>query len=135
MKWTRSGSVPTAALGGKVDNAMLTAEISVEAQTADPASLLNVYKDFAQARNAYKALAQGEIQEVSSSNAAVALWTMSYDGQTVLVAHNFSDKVATVSPSGASELSTDAILVSNGAVTANGSFLTLAPYASAVFAQ
>ena len=134
IKWTRGGAVASTALGGKVDNAMLSADISVEAQTADPASLLNVYKDFAQARNTYKALAQGEIQEVSSSNAAVALWTMSYEGQTVLVAHNFGSAIASVNiPTG--EVSSDGILVSNGVVTANGATVTLGAYASAVFAQ
>ena len=134
IKWTKGGSVPSAALSGKVDNAMLSDAISVEAQFADPASLLNVYKDFAQARNAYKALAQGEIQEVSSSNAAVALWTMSYEGQTLLVAHNFGGNVATVNVPGA-ELDADHILVSNGVATANGPSLTLGAYASAVFAE
>lgn len=135
IKWTRSGNVPAAALGGKVDNAMLNADISVEAQTADPASILNVYRKFAEARNTYKALASGEISEVASSNNAVALWKMTAGGQTVLVAHNFSASVATVSPSGISELSKESLLVSNGAVTVNGTSLTLAPYASAVFAQ
>ena len=135
MKWTRSGNVPAGALGGKVDNAMLSPEISVEAQTADPASLLNVYRKFAEARNTYKALARGEISEVASSNGAVALWKMTADGQTVLVAHNFGSSVATVSPSGISALSKDAILVSNGVVSVNGTSITLAPYASAVFAQ
>ena len=135
IKWTSSGNVPAAALGGKVDNAMLNADISVEAQTADPASILNVYRKFAEARNTYKALASGEISEVASSNNAVALWKMTAEGQTVLVAHNFSASVATVSPSGISELSKESLLVSNGAVTVNGTSLTLAPYASAVFAQ
>ena len=135
IKWTRSGNVPAAALGGNVDNAMLSANISVEAQTADPASILNVYRTFAQARNTYKALAKGELQDVSSSNSAVALWKMTADGQTVLVAHNFGSSVATVSPSGISELTKDGLLVSNGSVTVNGTSITLAPYASAVFAQ
>ena len=135
IKWTRSGSVPATALNGKVDNAMLTADISVEAQTADPASILNVYRKFAAARNTYKDLASGEMSEVESSNGAVALWKMTGGGQTVLVAHNFGGSVATVTPNGISELSKDAILVSNGAVTVNGTSLTLAPYASAVFAQ
>ena len=134
IKWTRGGAVASNALGGKVDNAMLNADISVEAQTADPASLLNVYKDFAQARNTYKALASGEISEVKSTNPAVALWTLSYEGQTVLVAHNFGGNVATVNVPG-TELDADHILVSNGVVTANGSSLTLGAYASAVFAE
>jgi len=132
IKWTRSGSVPTQALNGKVDQSMLTDAISVEAQTADPASLLAVYRKFSEARNTYKALARGEIAEVSSSNNAVALWTMSYDGQTVLVAHNFGSGVASVNVSG---YKTGQVLVSNGVVSGNGSSLTLGAYASAVFAQ
>ena len=135
MKWTRSGSVPSAALGGKVDNAMLTAGISVEAQTADPASILNVYRKFAEARNTYKALASGEMTEVSSPTAAVALWKMTSGDQTVLVAHNFGAAVVTTGVNGVSELSTDGILVSNGTVTVNNGSITLGPYASAVFAQ
>ena len=132
IKWTRDGSVPSLALNGKVDNTMLTADISVEAQQADAASLLNVYKAFAEARNSYKALARGEISEVSSSNSAVALWTMSYEGQTVLVAHNFGAGIASVN---VPDAKSENILVSNGVVTANGNSLTLGAYASAVFAQ
>ena len=132
IKWTREGSVASAALGGKVDNAMLSANISVEAQATDEASLLNVYKSFAAARNTYEALAHGEMQEVRSSNNAVALWTMSYEGQTVLVAHNFGAGVISVNVPDASN---ERLLVYNGIVTANGSSLTLGAYASAVFAQ
>jgi glycosidase len=132
IKWTRGGTVPTKSLNDKVDNAMLSDAISVEAQTSDPASLLGVYRKFSEARNAYKALAKGEIQEVSSSNNAVALWTMSFDGQTVLVAHNFGSGVASVNAPG---YKMDNILVSNGVASGNGSSLTLGAYASAVFAQ
>ena len=132
IKWTRDGAVPSAALHGKVDNAMLSADISVEAQTANEASLLNVYKKFSQARNTYKALAHGEMQEVRSSSNSVALWTMSYEGQTVLVAHNFGAGIVSVN---VPDVSDEKMLVFNGVVTANGSSLTLGAYASAVFAQ
>ena len=132
IKWTRGGTVPTKSLNGKVDNAMLTDAISVEAQTSDPASLLGVYRKFSEARNTYKALAKGEITEVASTNNAVALWTMSFDGQTVLVAHNFGSGVASVNATG---YKMDNLLVSNGVASGNGSSLTLGAYASAVFAQ
>ena len=132
IKWTRSGSVPSAALNGKVDHAMLSAEISVEAQETDGSSILHVYRKFAQARNAWKALAQGEIEPVATSNNAVALWKMSYEGQTVLVAHNFGGSTPTFNVMGCT---TDKMIVSNGAVTANSGSLTLGPYASAVFLQ
>ena len=132
IKWTRNGTVPAKALGGKVDNAMLTAEISVESQSATESSILNVYRAFAKARNNYKALAHGEMKEVSTSSPAVGSWTMSYEDQTVLVVHNF--KPATVSVSMNGYKLTDSI-VSNGICTANGSTVTLSPYGSIVYLQ
>ena len=132
IKWTRSGSVASAALGGKVDNAMLSADISVEAQTADDSSILKVYRSFAKARNSYKALAKGKMTAVSTSSSAIAAWTMSCDGQTVLVVHNFSAATANVQMSGMKL--TDCI-VSNGNCSASGTALTIGSYASAVFLQ
>ena len=132
IKWTRSGSVPSTALNGKVDNSMLSADISVEAQEQDQASILRVYRDFAKARNAWKALARGTISAVSSPNAAVALWTMDYDGQKVLVAHNFGNGSAAFAVTG---YKTDKMIVSNGMADGSSGLLSLGPYASAVFLQ
>ena len=132
IKWTRSSSVPSAALNGKVDNAMLSESISVEAQEQEPSSVLRVYRDFAKTRNAWKALAKGEMQQVSSPNSAVALWTMSYEGQTVLVAHNFGSGSAAFAVTG---YTTDKMIVSNGLADGSSGLLSLGPYASAVFLQ
>ncbi len=132
IKWTRGGSVASAALSGKVDNNMLTADISVEAQEQNAASVLRVYRDFAKARNGWKALAQGQIEAVSSPNSAVAMWKMSHEGQTVLVVHNFGSG-APVLP--LSSYKTDKLIVSNGAVTVSNGAVALGAYASAVFLQ
>ncbi len=132
VKWTRSGGVPSGALNGKVDNTMLSADISVEAQEQDPTSVLRVYRDFAKARNAWKALARGTIRAVSSPNAAVALWAMDYEGQTVLVAHNFGNGSAAFAVTG---YKTDKMIVSNGMADGSSGLLSLGPYASAVFLQ
>jgi glycosidase len=139
IKWSRSGNVPAAALGGKVDDAMLNAEISVEAQSADPASLLSVYRDFATARNTYKALAHGEMEAINTSSSAMAAWTMSCDGQTLLIFHNFSSYKA-AEPVGTKDLSHCIALngsaslktTSKGDVVSNR-ILTLDPYSSAIF--
>lgn len=131
IKWTRTGSVPSTALNGKVDNAMLSAEISVEAQEKDPASVLRVYRDFAKARSAWKALAKGMMEEVTSPNPAVALWKMSYEGQTVLVVHNFGGGVASANVN--IDVNPNKLIVSNGAVSFSGSTITLGAYASAVY--
>jgi len=132
IKWTRDGTVPATALNGKVDNSMLSADISVEAQEQNNASLLRVYRDFAKARNGWKALAQGQIEAVSSPNSAVAMWKMSHEGQTVLVVHNFGSG-APVLP--LSSYKTDKLIVSNGAVTVSNGAVALGAYASAVFLQ
>ena len=130
IKWTRSGSVPSAALNGKVDKSMLGADISVEAQLAVDGSVLNVYRSFAKARNASAALASGDIQEVKSNVASIGLWTRYASGERVLVAHNFSGDPATITLSGF-QLSDK--IVSNGTVTVSGSSLTLGAYSSVVF--
>ena len=132
IKWTRSASVPTASLNGKVDNAMLSADISVEAQASTENSLLNVYRAFAKARNSYKSLARGEMSEVQSGNDAIAAWTMSGEGQTVLVLHNFSGATVLVNMTGY-KLSNS--IVSNGNCSVNGNSVTMGPYASAVYLQ
>ena len=139
IKWTKSGSVPSTALNGKVDNAMLSADISVEAQDQNASSLLTTYRTFAQLRNNYKALASGEIEEYSTTSAALAAWKMTFEGQTVLVVHNFSGSKAAASFT--AEKLTDPIAV-NGVVTlkttthegqVSNRVLTLDPYASVVF--
>ena len=132
IKWTGSGNVPSAALGGKVDNSMLSAEISVESQEKSASSILRVYRNFAQARNAWKALAKGQIAEVKSPNSAVALWTMTYEGQTVLVAHNFGSGSAAFAVTG---YTTDKMIVSNGMADGSSGILSLGAYSSAVFLQ
>ena len=132
IKWTRGGSVPSAALNGKVDNAMLSADISVEAQEQNNASVLRVYRNFAKARNGWKALAQGQMEVLTSPNSAVAMWKMSHEGQTVLVVHNFGSG-APVLP--LSNYKTDKLIVSNGTVTVSNGAVALGAYASAVFLQ
>ena len=119
-------------VNNKVDNSMLTADISVEAQQDNKASILNVYKKFAKARNASKALAKGTIKAVSSSKSAVAIWEMSFDGEKVLVVHNFGPGTVTAPISG---YSTDNELVSNGSIAKAGNGITMGSYSSVVYKQ
>ena len=119
-------------INNKVDNAMLTADISVEAQQANDASILNVYKKFGTARNASKALSKGTIKEVKSSDGAVALWEMACDGEKVLVAHNFRGSTVTVPLSG---YSTENVLVANGSISKASNGITMGAYSSVVYKQ
>ena len=131
--WDKAGKqCARKGVNNKVDNAMLTAAISVEAQQGDEASILNVYKKFAKARNTSKALAKGDIKEVSSTNVAIGIWEMSGDGEKVLVVHNFSSATATVPLSG---YSTENLLVANGSVSKSGNGITMGAYSSVVYKQ
>ncbi len=132
--WDKAGTqCAKKGVNNKVDNAMLTADISVEAQQADANSILAVYKKFAAARNSSAALAKGTIKEIKSGVNSVALWEMNYGSEKVLVAHNFggADGVK-VTISG---YSTENELVSNGTISKSGSSLTLGAYSSVVYKQ
>ena len=145
IKWTKTGTVADAALNGKVDNSMLTADISVEAQSASEGSLLNVYKRFAQLRNSYVSLASGEISEHGTYNAgntkfaALGAWYRTSGSEKTLVVHNFSgskisasfgteDLSRLIGLNGGGELKTT---TTDGVLTDNT--LTLNAYSSAVF--
>ena len=145
IKWTKTGTVADAALNGKVDNTMLTADISVEAQSASEGSLLNVYKRFAQLRNSYASLASGEISEHGTYNAsntkfaALGVWYRTSGSEKTLVVHNFSgskisasfgteDLSRLIGLNGGGELKTT---TTDGVLTDNT--LTLNAYSSAVF--
>ena len=128
IKWTKSGQVPLAALSGKVDHSMLSPSISVEAQDADEASLLNLYRAFAAVRNAHPALLEGEMTTVASSTASVAIWRMSGGGETLLVLHNFSSSTVV-----AGNYTTVEQIISNGSVTTEGKKITLGPWSSVVY--
>lgn len=132
--WTAdASSAASGDLGGRVDKTMLTADISVESQTADESSLLNVYRKFGVLRDSYPALAKGTFKEKSGINSvAVGAWYREYDNQKILVLHNFSTATYTF------EVSNDkltSMIGSNGTATVSGSTLTLGAYSSALFLQ
>ena len=98
--WDKAGKdCAKKGVNNKVDNNMLKAENSVEAEEANADSMLNVYKTFSQLRNTYPALATGSMTPVNLTG--VAAWKMSEGSQTLLVIHNMSnaEKNVTVSDS------------------------------------
>ena len=90
IMWDKAGKdCAKKGVENNVDNAMLTASISVEAQSADKESLLAVYRDFSRIRNTYPALASGTMTASSLNSGSVASWYMtSTDGKKMLVIHN-----------------------------------------------
>ena len=135
MMWKSDGSsLADAKLGDKIDRSMLTAGISVESQSADENSILNVYRRFGVLRDEYKALAKGSFDYCSAASSAgsVSAWYRTFEGQKVLVVHNFSGGNVSVSfPSD----KLDNQIASNGSVTVNGSKVALGAYSSVVFLQ
>lgn len=131
MLWDKAGKdCAKKGVNNKVDNAMLKAEISVEAQKADDASILKVYETWSRLRNTYPALATGTMTPVSLSGSSFAAWYMtSTDGQKLLVIHNVStaEKSTTVSDSMAKPI---ALL---GTGKTEGTTLTLGGNSSVVF--
>ena len=134
VKWTKSGAVASGKLGGKIDNSMLTANISVEAQEADENSVLNVYEQFGSLRAQYKALSKGSLGycTAASGKSSVAAWYREYDGQKILVVHNLGSGQVKLN---FTSDSLDEMIGSNGSVSVNGSSLSIGAYASALFLQ
>ena len=132
MKWTKTGKVASGRLGGKVDNNMLTASISVEAQEEDANSLMNVYKTFSKVRNTYPALAGGKMSAANISGSTILSWYMtSTDGQKVLVIHNVASSSKTVSVPG--DISKPIAIL--GTASVKGGQLILDANSSVVFLQ
>ena len=135
IMWNADGSsLADGKLSGKVDKAMLTSSISVESQSKDENSILNVYRKFGVLRDEYKALAKGSFDYCSAAASvnSVSAWYRSCEDQKVLVVHNFSGGNATVNlPSD----SLDNAIATNGTVKVNGTKVTLGAYSSVVFLQ
>lgn len=137
IMWKRDGSTnASAALGGKITSGMLSETISVESQESDAESILNVYRRFARARNAFPALAKGALvahgtyNQSYTANQALSVWYRVAEGQKALVIHNFSDKEASaLFPD--DDLSMPVVM--NGNIRKENDALIIGPYSSIVF--
>lgn len=138
--WDMNGAkIASGLLGGKIDSSMLQAQMSVEAQSADETSLLNLYRTFARLRNTYPALALGSMERHPLYNASargykqICAYYRVYEQQRILVVHNFSS--ASVSIKLDDTLDTPIGLSGKAKVRKSGtkSTLTIEPYASVVF--
>ena len=131
IMWDKAGNdCAKKGVNNKVNSSMLTSSISVEAQTADSGSLLNVYKTFSKLRNTYPALADGVMTNAGLSGTSIASWYMtSSDGQKLLVIHNVSGTSKTTSVS--DDMSKPIALL--GTASYEGSNLTLGANSSLVF--
>lgn len=94
MNWGDGYTADLSSYAGKSGFSQSVA--SVVEQAEDPESVLRVYMDFARARNAVPALSRGKMvrhdlyNETLTALPALCAWIMDYEGDRVLVLHNFS---------------------------------------------
>ena len=133
MMWDKAGKdCAKKGVNNKVDNAMLTSAISVEAQDADANSLLNVYKTWSRLRNTYPALAEGTMTSANlAGGSTIAAWYMTSGSQKLLVIHNTATSEKSVKVTG--DLSKPVALL--GSATLDHDTLTLGANSSVVFRQ
>ena len=129
--WDKAGKeCAKKGVNNKVDTGMLTSSISVEAQSADASSLLNVYKTFSRARNTYQALAEGTMTAADlGGDNSIGAWYMTAGSEKMLVIHNTSTKDKTVTAT--FDVSKPVAIL--GTVTLDHDALTLAGNSSVVF--
>jgi glycosidase len=128
--WDKAGKqIAKKGVNNKVDDTMLKADISVEAQNATDDSILKVYQTWSRLRNTYPALAEGEMSTTDLSGSSIASWYMTAGGQKLLVIHNVatSEKKVTVNDSMEKPI---ALL---GTASYQEKELTLGPNSSVVF--
>jgi len=128
--WSSSDYLADSQLAGKIDRSMLTESISVKSQEENAQSLLSVYKTFGVLRDSYPALAKGSMSScfLSGSTDGIASWYREYEGQRILVVHNFGSQVSLV----LSSQNCGTVIASNGKASLNGEKLILGKYASIV---
>jgi alpha-amylase len=130
MRWYRNGEGPGLAhwKGWSTSDG---ADISVEAEQADPNSLLNLYRKLIGWREQVGALRDGVLHNVVANDPHILSYTLQDAQSRVLVVHNLS-REAKMAPVG-SDLHVSTVLLQSGqgAVLTSGQ-LHLPPYATAV---
>ena len=130
IMWDKAGKeCAKKGVENKVDNSMLTADISVEAQKAADASILNVYRTWSRLRNTYPALASGTMTAAPCNGGSLAAWYMTAGSEKLLVIHNVAAAQKSVKVS--DSMSHPVALLGTGVVKDNT--LTLGANSSVVF--
>lgn len=131
MRWERSTRASGEA-SWKASTAHDGAEVSVQAELADPSSLLNHYRSLIDWRREISALRDGTLHAWPAGNGHVAAWRLDDADSHVLVLHNLSAQPQRVAiGASAATFSTVARQTAAGATLADGQ-LTLPPYASVI---
>ena len=95
MRWNRRADAP-----GETRWKPLTAnrggDVSVEAQDADPRSLLNLYRTLIHWRAGLPALREGDLHGFDAGDPQLVAYTRATPGQKLLVVHNLSGRAKTL---------------------------------------
>ena len=130
MRWYRNGKGPGTA-SWKGWSTTDDAAISVQAQDADPASLLNLYRKLIDWRRQVSALRDGVLHNVPAADPHVLAYTLQDAQSRVLVVHNLSHDARVFELGGDAQVTSVRLQSDGGVVLANGK-LTLPPYTTAV---
>ncbi|GAB2580941.1 alpha-amylase [Dyella jejuensis] len=130
MRWYRHGKGPGIA-SWKGWSSKDGADISVEAEQADPASLLNLYRKLIGWREQVGALRDGVLRNVPLDDPHLLAYTLQDAQSRVLVVHNLSRDTRRVVLDAGAKVSSVLGQSKPGVVLASGT-LTLPPYASAL---
>jgi glycosidase len=101
----------------------------VEAQKADPDSLLSSYMAVTALRRDHIVLRLGDLQAVDNSNNRLMAYTLTYDGVTYLVIHNFASQDTLTTH----DLSGHTLVWQSAPVLDEAGVLTIPAYQSVVF--
>jgi glycosidase len=104
------------------------ADHNVQTQAADPASLLNLYRDLLALRRDQGALRHGRLDLVPGTGTDALAFVRSDGNQRILVAANFSDERSEVPLGGEGS----ALLATDPAVQVTGAVLALPPHTAGV---
>ena len=134
MKWTTDGQATGQTTWEPGSNNAGNPGADVESQLNDSNSLLERYRELIRLREEIPALRDGGIRDYSSGNGGVMAFERITAGQHVLVIHNLTGEIQSISlHSGSGGLQYSNILKSvagNAILSGNG--LTLPPYSSAI---
>ncbi|WP_230474863.1 alpha-amylase family glycosyl hydrolase [Dyella monticola] len=130
MRWYRNGKGPGTA-SWKDWSTNDGADVSVQAENADPGSLLNLYRTLISWRTQVSALRDGALTNVPADDPHVLAYTLADAQSRVLVVHNLSRDVRVFDLGSNVHASSVLLQTKPGAVLANGK-LTLSAYATAI---
>lgn len=130
MRWYREGK-GTGTANWKNWSTNDGAEISVEAEQADPASLLSLYRTLIGWREQVSALRDGALRNVPVDDPHVLAYTLQDAQSRVMVVHNLSREARTIAL-GADAHIAKVLLESQGGVVLGNGKLMLPPCTSVV---